>query len=112
MWPHTTRKPKRFAAPWSGPRNGSPKQKRPAPACQAIDLMTLTSETAELFLQRPRAEQRKLLGLILQRASWQHGELRMSLKEPFAQLKLSNRTTASKNGPFGPDEGAFESGGE
>jgi len=35
----------------------------------------------------------------------------MWLKEPFAQLKLSNRTTASKNGQSNPDDDFLESGG-
>jgi DNA invertase Pin-like site-specific DNA recombinase len=39
--------------------------------------------------------------------SWQGGELRISLKEPFAQLRLSNRATTCKDGSFGLDSGVL-----
>ena len=43
-------------------------------ASQAVDLMALTSKAADLFLEQTRTEQRKLLHLLLQEASWKAGE--------------------------------------
>jgi site-specific DNA recombinase len=77
------------------------------PVRQAVDLMALTSRTTELFRRQVGVEQRKLLHLILEGASWQGGELRISLKEPFAQLRLSNRATTCKDGSFGLDSGVL-----
>lgn len=77
------------------------------PVRQAVDLMALTSRTAELFHQQPGAEQRKLLQLILEGAFWQGGELRMSLREPFVQLSVSNRASMCKDGQFDPDSGVL-----
>jgi hypothetical protein len=55
----------------------------PFPAVsEAVDLMALTSRAAELFLKQDRGEQRKLLHLVLQEASWKGGELRMCFREP------------------------------
>jgi len=58
---------------------------------QAVDLMALTSRAADLFLEQDGAEQRRLLHLVLQEATWKGGELRMCLREPFENLTLSNR---------------------
>jgi len=60
---------------------------------QAVDLMALASRAADLFLEQDGAEQRKLLHLVLQEASWKGGELRMCLREPFENLTLSNRAS-------------------
>ena len=71
-----------------------------------MDLMRLTSKACELFLKQPASEQRKLIALITQDATWQHGELRMTFREPFEQLRLSNCATQRKetrvgsNGPL------------
>ena len=62
-------------------------------ASQAVDLMELASKAADLFLEQNGAEQRKLLHLVLQEASWKGGELRMCLREPFENLTLSNRAS-------------------
>ena len=59
-------------------------------ATEAIDLMTLTSRAAGLFLKQGGEAQRKLLHSVLQEASWQGGELRMLLRAPFENLRLSN----------------------
>ncbi len=74
------------------------------PASQAVDLMTLTSKAADLFLEQPGAEQRKLLRLVLETASWKGEELRMSFRSPFSQLRLSNRATHTNNGQLGANE--------
>jgi len=52
--------------------------------------MAVTSRAADLFLEQPTVEQRKFLRLLVGEASWKAGELRMSLNEPFEQLRLSN----------------------
>ena len=61
------------------------------PVSLAVSMMTRTSEAAERFSELPRTEQRKLLHLVVKEASWKRGELRMSLKEPFVKLWLSNQ---------------------
>lgn len=78
------------------------------PVSEAIDLVAVTSRAADLFLEQPGTEQRKLLRLLLKQASWKGGELRMSLREPFENLRLSNRTT--NNDSNGLDESKPEFG--
>ena len=78
------------------------------PASHVVDLVALTSKAAELFLEQPRAEQRKLLRLVLDTATWKSGELRMSFREPFSQLRLSNRATYTNDGRLGTDENVFD----
>ncbi|MGA3097337.1 MAG: recombinase family protein [Bryobacteraceae bacterium] len=75
------------------------------PASEALDLMVVTSKAAELFLRQPAAEQRRLLHVVLKAATWKSGELRMSLREPFEQLRLSNSATHTNRGHFGGDNG-------
>jgi hypothetical protein len=70
------------------------------PANQAVDLMALTSRAADTFLAQPGLEQQKLLRLVLHSASWKGGELRMSFREPFAELRLSNRATHTNDNPL------------
>ena len=53
------------------------------PANQAVDLMALASKAADLFVEQPGAEQQELLRLVLENASWQGGELRMSFRGLF-----------------------------
>ena len=67
------------------------------PARQAVDLLALTSQMAELFVEQPAAEQAKLLRLVVESASWKGGELRMCLREPFSKLRLSNSATPTKD---------------
>ena len=77
-------------------------------ASEAVDLMTLTSKAAELFQEQIGAEQRKLLHLVLKEASWKGGELRMSLREPFEELRLSNSASDRNSKPFDGDESNFD----
>ena len=58
------------------------------PLIETVDLIALTAKAADLFLDQPAAEQRKLLRLVLEDATWKGGELRMSFREPFSQLRL------------------------
>jgi hypothetical protein len=73
------------------------------PATQALDLISLTSRAAALFKNHTASQQRRLLRLVLDQATWQTGELRMSLREPFEQLRLSNSASATNDGHFGGD---------
>ena len=72
------------------------------PAREALNLMTLTSRAADLFMEQPGAEQRKLLRLVLGDATWQAGELRMSFQPPFEQLQPSNSASSRKDKPSVP----------
>jgi len=56
------------------------------PVSQAVDLLALTAKAADLFLKQSVAEQRKLLRLVLEAATWKGGELRMPFREPFSQI--------------------------
>ena len=78
----------------------------PAPVDQAYDMLNLTSRASELFLGQPAAEQRRLLQVIVENASWQNGTLRTTLFEPFEILRHSNRESYRKeneNGGSGRD---------
>ena len=77
-------------------------------ASEAVDLMSLTSKASELFQEQVGAEQRKLLHLVLKEASWKGGELRMSLREPFEELRLSNSASDRNSKPFDGDESNFD----
>ena len=79
-----------------------------APISEAVDLMTLTSRAADLFVQQPAVEQRKLLRLLVADASWKAGELRMSFNEPFERLRLSNRASTNDFCSFGGNERDFD----
>lgn len=63
----------------------------PAPIDEAIDTMQLMSRACELFTQQPPAEQRHLLQTVVENATWQNGELRTTLFEPFEILRHSNQ---------------------
>jgi site-specific DNA recombinase len=69
------------------------------PASSAVDLLALTSKTADLFLEQGGAEQQKLLRLVVGEAVWQTGELRMSFKPPFEQMRLSNSVSPRNQTP-------------
>lgn len=71
-------------------------------------LIALTAKTADLFLKQPAAEQRKLPRPVLAAATWKGGELRMSFREPFSQLRLSNRATHTKNGDLDINGSEFD----
>ena len=71
------------------------------PVSAAIDLMKLTGRAATLFREQDATEQRKLLHLVLKEASWKRGELRMSLREPFEESRLSNFGSDTNDNDFG-----------
>jgi hypothetical protein len=45
------------------------------PVSQAMDLIALTAKAADVFLEQTAAEQRKLLRLVLEDATWKGGEV-------------------------------------
>jgi hypothetical protein len=63
----------------------------PAPAQGAIDMMALTSRTADLFMIQPTHEKQAFLRLVLKSAAWRHGELQIQFEEPFENLRRSNQ---------------------
>jgi site-specific DNA recombinase len=54
-----------------------------------VDLAMLIRDVGNMFRDQSAPEQRRLLHLVLQEASWKGGVLRMSLREPFAMLSDS-----------------------
>jgi site-specific DNA recombinase len=68
----------------------------PAPIDQAVDMLRLTSRASELFLQQPAAEQRRLLHVVFEKATWQDGALGTTLFEPFEILRHSNQERYTK----------------
>ena len=73
----------------------------PAPAQGAIDMMALTSRTADLFLIQPPHEKQAFLRLILKSAAWRHGELQTQFEEPFENLRRSNQLSQRKDSEIG-----------
>ena len=78
------------------------------PTSEAVDLMRLTSRAADLFVEQVGAEQRRLLHIVLKEASWMGGELRMSLREPFEELRLSNSRSDRNQEYFDPRGSTFD----
>ncbi len=78
----------------------------PAPIEQAVNTLRLTSQASELFLQQSAEEQRRLLQVVVEQASWQNGVLQTKLFEPFEILRHSNLESHRKeneNGGSGRD---------
>jgi site-specific DNA recombinase len=67
-----------------------------APVAEAVDLLSLTSEAAELFAGQCGREQRRLLRLVMRESIWEQGKLRTCFREPFEKLQLSNSATTTK----------------
>lgn len=78
------------------------------PATEALNLITLTSKAADLFLEQSGSEQRKLLRLVMGDAVWQAGELRMSFQPPFEQLQLSNSASTRNDKPRVPNDAVID----
>jgi site-specific DNA recombinase len=68
----------------------------PAPIDEAVDIIRLMSRVSELFSQQPAAEQRRLLRVVFEKASWKGGALQTTLFEPFEILRRSNRESYRK----------------
>ena len=58
-----------------------------APLDEAVEMLHLTSRASELFLEQSAAEQRRLLQVVVQKATWQSGGLRSTLFEPFEIMR-------------------------
>ena len=78
------------------------------PAPEAVDLLSLISKTAELFERQSASKQRRLLRIVVGEAIWQTGELRTRLREPFAQVQLSNSPNSTENSDLPPDGAEFD----
>jgi site-specific DNA recombinase len=68
----------------------------PAPMDQAVDMLRLTSQACQLFLQQPANEQRRLLRTLIKDVDWKDGALRATLLEPFDVLRHSNSESLRK----------------
>jgi site-specific DNA recombinase len=80
----------------------------PAPVSDAIDLMDLTSRTADLFKIQPVTEQQRFLRLVLKTGEWQAGELRTEFEEPFESLRRSNQLSTTKHTTIAPRQADFQ----
>lgn len=80
----------------------------PAPVEDAIDLMDLTSRTAELFTLQPVPEQQRFLRLVLKSGTWKEGQLRTEFEEPFESLRRSNQLSVTKHAGMATDERDFQ----
>jgi hypothetical protein len=49
------------------------------------------------FPEQPAAEQRRLLKLLVEKATWKHGGLETTLRPPFQKLRVSNQGTTRKH---------------
>jgi site-specific DNA recombinase len=78
------------------------------PVAEAVDLLSLTSEAAELFAGQCGREQRHLLRLVMREAVWVHGELRTCFREPFEKLQLSNSATSTKKDDLRHNDEVFD----
>ncbi|HTU47333.1 MAG TPA: recombinase family protein [Bryobacteraceae bacterium] len=90
------------SAKWRSEQNGLMRKIRdlqtasPAPLDQTIDMLRLTSQASQLFLQQGAEEQRRLLQIVLDKATWRAGTLQTTLLEPFHSLRHSNRESYTK----------------
>ena len=65
----------------------------PARMDRAIDVLQLMSRASELFLQQPATEQRRLLSVVIQDASWKDQALRTTLFELTRSARFTGRKT-------------------
>lgn len=73
-----------------------------------LNMMRLTSLACKEFQRQSSREQRKLLALVVNAATWKDGHLDVTLHEPFRSLLLSNSATATKDGTKGHSEPQIE----
>src|SRR4051794_29961135 len=62
----------------------------------AIRAIEQTSTVCKAFTTQPATEQRRLLTLLVDSATWKGGELDTTLRAPFQKLRLSNRAKPFK----------------
>ncbi len=65
---------------------------------EAIHQIELTSTACARFPLQPPEEQRRLLCLLLDCASWRNGQLETTFRQPFAALRVSNSASFTKDG--------------
>jgi hypothetical protein len=65
-----------------------------------VDLNLAMSRLAGLFSEQSASELRKLLHLVLENATWKHGGLQMTLKEPFEALRVTDRVSPWRQRPI------------
>ena len=73
-----------------------------------LNMMRLSSVACKEFQRQGSREQRKLLTLVVECATWKDGHLDVTLHEPFRTLLLSNSATATKDGTKGHSEPQIE----
>ena len=69
----------------------------------AIRSIEEISNVSEAFATQPATEQRRLLGILLDSATWKAGELDTTLRTPFQKLRLSNRASRTEQAGKGLD---------
>jgi hypothetical protein len=67
----------------------------------AINSIETTSTLCKTFPAQPPAEQRRLLKLLIETATWKRGELETTLRPPFQKVRVSNHATTTKHGNKG-----------
>jgi site-specific DNA recombinase len=67
------------------------------PLDEAVNLLDMTSKACETFTDQPAEEQRRLLGIVLERATWKDRALGVTLLEPFQTLRHSNSASSRKH---------------
>jgi hypothetical protein len=73
-----------------------------------IQAIETTSALCKAFPTQPPAEQRRLLKLLVEKATWRAGELETTLRTPFQKLRLSNHANTTKQGKNGNERGEIE----
>jgi site-specific DNA recombinase len=79
-----------------------------APAEEAVNFLVGISEAAASYADLEPANRRDLLRLVSDEASWKEGELRMSFKKPFADLRLSNSASVCVSSSLAAREPNFD----
>jgi hypothetical protein len=67
----------------------------------AIQAIETTSTLCKTFPAQSPPEQRRLLKLLVEKATWRAGELETTLRTPFEKLRLSNHANTTKKGKNG-----------
>ena len=63
----------------------------------AINAIDATSTLCKEFPTQQPAEQRRLLKMLVERATWKDGELETTLRTPFQKLRVSNHANTTKH---------------
>jgi hypothetical protein len=74
-----------------------------ASASDALNFIANISEAANRFAEHDSGKRRDFLRWILQKAEWKGGELRVSFKTPFQELRLSNSVTTCNPNSLQPN---------